>query len=185
MHLSVFRINLLYSSSGRNSKPLGKIQVRTEERWRGNVVKIRNCISSSSPPMPIPHGVSHPRRATVLIFTAPLTSLLTQLFILLQKYVPLICSLLLHELKLKNTKKCCTRNYVSGAARLILRWITVSTWSTTDVMVLTKTAPHSISCLMPITVRNPPRYKKLWYLGWLLRSYTRTKSFKFGEPYQK
>jgi hypothetical protein len=51
--------------------------------------------------------------------------------------------------------------------------ITFQTRSTTEVMALTHTAPHGISCLMPITLR----YEKLWHLGWILRSYTSTKNF--------
>jgi hypothetical protein len=71
---------------------------------------------------------------------------------------------------------------VSGAAGFIIRWITANTRSTTEVMVMTQAAPHSNSCLMPITVRNPPRYKKLRCLGWILRS---NETFELDDLYKK
>jgi hypothetical protein len=65
------------------------------------VVKILNCISSSGPPLPITYGVTS-QKSDSLNIQLSATSLLTQLFILPQKHVPLIYNILLHEFKLKS-----------------------------------------------------------------------------------
>jgi hypothetical protein len=85
------------------------------------------------------------------------TSLLKQLFILLQKQVALIYNLLLHEFKLKS-HVIRHSNYVS-----VLKVLSMPDHCKSPKYhggTCTQTVTHSISCLRKISVQNPPRCKK-------------------------